>query len=76
MPSLYSGLGDVLNGEGSFLPLLQCYFQFPIPVKGWRDDSVVKNTHCSSRGPKFNSQQLLGGSQPSVMGFDALFWCV
>ena len=28
----------------------------------------------SSRGPEFNSQQLHGGSQPSVMGSGALFW--
>jgi hypothetical protein len=27
-------------------------------------------------GPEFNSQQPHGGSQPSVMGSDALFWCV
>jgi hypothetical protein len=31
---------------------------------------------CSSRGPEFNSQQPHGGSQPSVMGSDALFWCL
>jgi hypothetical protein len=37
---------------------------------------VVKNTDCSSRGPEFKSQQPHGGSQPSVMGSDALFWCV
>jgi hypothetical protein len=43
---------------------------------GWCDGSVVKNTDCSSRGPEFNSQQPHGGSQPSVMGSDALFWCV
>jgi hypothetical protein len=43
---------------------------------GWRDSSAVKSTDCSSRGPKFNSQQPHGGSQPSVMGSDALFWCV
>jgi len=30
----------------------------------------------TSRDPKFNSQQPHGGSQPSVMGSDALFWCV
>jgi hypothetical protein len=29
---------------------------------------VVKSTDCSSRGPEFSSQQLHGGSQPSVMG--------
>jgi hypothetical protein len=27
-------------------------------------------------GPEFKSQQPHGGSQPSVMGSDALFWCV
>jgi hypothetical protein len=35
---------------------------------------VVKSTGCSSRGPEFNSQQTHGGSQPLVMGSDALFW--
>jgi hypothetical protein len=43
---------------------------------GWRDGSVVKSTDCSFRGPEFNSQQPHGGSQPSVMGSNALFWCV
>jgi hypothetical protein len=28
---------------------------------GWRDDSGVKSTDCSSRGPEFNSQQPHGG---------------
>jgi hypothetical protein len=28
---------------------------------------------CSSRSPEFNAQQPHGGSQPSVMGSDALF---
>jgi hypothetical protein len=40
---------------------------------GWRDGSVVKSTDCSSKGPEFKSQQLQGGSQPSVMRSDALF---
>jgi hypothetical protein len=44
--------------------------------EGWRDGSAVKITDCSSRGPEFNSQQPHGSSQPSVMGSDALFWCV
>jgi hypothetical protein len=53
----------------------------PVHIKirlnsGWRDGLVVKSTDCSSRGPEFNSQQPHGGSQPSVMGSDALFWCV
>jgi hypothetical protein len=43
---------------------------------GWRDGSVVKSSDYSFRGPKFNSQQQHGGSQPSVMESDALFWCV
>jgi hypothetical protein len=43
---------------------------------GWRDDSEVKSTDCSSRGPEFNSQQSHGGSQPSILGSNALFWCV
>jgi hypothetical protein len=50
---------------------------------GWRDGSAVKSTDCSSRGPEFNSQQTSimvpgynGGSQPSVIESDALFWCV
>jgi hypothetical protein len=37
---------------------------------------VDKSTDCSSKGPEFKSQQPHGGSQPSVMRFDALFWCV
>ena len=45
-------------------------------VLGWRDISVVKSTSCSSRGPRFNSQQPHGGSQPFVMGSDALFWSI
>ena len=45
-------------------------------VVSWRDGSGVKSTDCSSRDPEFNSQQPHGGSQPSVMGSDAIFWCV
>ena len=48
----------------------------PNPGWGWRDGSMVKSTDCSSRGPEFNSQKPHGGSQPSVMGSDVLFWCV
>ena len=42
----------------------------------WRDGSVVKSSNCSSKGLEFKSQQPHGGSQPSVMRSDALFWCV
>jgi hypothetical protein len=45
-------------------------------MQGQRDGSAVKITGCSSRGPEFNSQRPYGGSQPSVMESDALFWCV
>jgi hypothetical protein len=44
--------------------------------RGWRDGSAVKSIDCSSRGLEFNSQHPHGGSQPSVIGYDALFWCV
>jgi hypothetical protein len=37
--------------------------------KGWRDGSVVKSTDCSSIPS-------IGGSQPSVMGSNTLFWIV
>jgi hypothetical protein len=43
---------------------------------GWRDGSTVKSTDCPSRGPEFNSQQPHGDSQTSVMGSNAVFWCV
>jgi hypothetical protein len=43
---------------------------------GWRDGSAIKSTDCSSKGPEFKSQQPHGGSQPSVMRSDVLFWCV
>jgi hypothetical protein len=39
----------------------------------WRDGSAVKSTNCSPGGPGFKSRQPHGGSQPSVMGLDALF---
>ena len=44
--------------------------------RGWQDGSVVKSADYSSEGPEFKSQQPRGGSQPSVMKSDALFWSV
>ena len=41
----------------------------------WKESSAVKSTDCSSRDSEFKSQHPHGGSQPSVMGSDALFWC-
>ena len=43
---------------------------------GWQDGSVVKSTGYSSEGHEFKSQQSHGGSQPTVMRSDALFWGV
>jgi hypothetical protein len=59
-------------------PTIDGYFSayLEIPNLGWRDGSSAdKNTDCSSEGPEFKYQPH-GGSQPSVMRFDALFWCV
>jgi hypothetical protein len=36
----------------------------------------AKAPDCSSKGPEFKSQQPHGGSQPSLMRSDSLFWCV
>jgi hypothetical protein len=36
----------------------------------------VRAPDCSSEGPEFKPQQPHGGSQPSVMRSDSLFWCV
>jgi hypothetical protein len=36
----------------------------------------VRAPDCSSEGPEFKSQQPHGGSQPSVMRSDSLFWSV
>jgi hypothetical protein len=41
-------------------------------ISGRRDGSAVRSIACTSRGPEFNSQQPHGGSQPSIMGSDAL----
>ena len=40
-------------------------------LQGWRDDSVVTSTGCSSRGSEFNSQQPHGGSQPSIKRYES-----
>ena len=54
-----------------------CVISITLKIKfvGWRDGSKVKSTGYSSKGPEFNSQQPHGGSQPSIMGSYALFWC-
>jgi hypothetical protein len=47
-----------------------------VKQESWRDGSTVRSTDCSSEDPEFKSQQPHGGSQPSEMRSDALFWCV
>ena len=37
-----------------------------MPTRDWRGGSVVKSIGCSSRGPRFNSQQPHGSSQLSL----------
>jgi hypothetical protein len=51
-----------------------CWFKNEL--RGWWDGSAGKSTDCSSEGPKFKSQQPHGGSQPSVVTYDTLFWCL
>jgi hypothetical protein len=55
---------------------ISSYWSFENDNKGWKDGLAVKSTDCSSEGPEFKSQQPHGGSQPSVMRSDALFWYV
>jgi hypothetical protein len=62
----------VYNPEVKHIQAL-CYVKFDWV---WRDGSVVKSADCSSEGPKFKSQQPPGGSQPSIMKSDALFWSI
>jgi hypothetical protein len=51
------------------------------PIKKWGSGAGeiaqwVRAPDCSSEGPEFKSQQPHGGSQPSVLRSDALFWSV
>lgn len=39
-----------------------------------RRPSEVRSTYCSCRDPGFGSEQLHGGSPPSVMRSDSGFW--
>jgi hypothetical protein len=49
-----------------------------LKTKKWAGEMAqwVRVPDCSFKGPEFKSQQPHGGSQPSVMRSDALFWCV
>ena len=64
--------GKIGTGPGTIV----VFFIFKGFLWGWQDGSVVKSADCSSKGPEFKSQQPHGGSQPSVMKSDALFWGV
>jgi hypothetical protein len=69
---LSSPLAELLRQNSHHIRFIK-FIAYKNHFRGWRDGSVVKSTDCSFRGPKFNSQQPHGGSQPSVMGSDALF---
>lgn len=47
-----------------------------VPPPGCRDGLAVKSTGCSFRGLEFNSQQLRGGFQTSIIGSNVLFQLV
>jgi hypothetical protein len=66
----------VLSEHDSWTLMLPLDWKIVLPGLGWGDSSVVKSTDCFFRGPKLNSQQPHGDSQPSEMGSNALFWCV
>jgi hypothetical protein len=75
----FTRLSHLTSPEIGFFDLgLSIHFYFHVKVEtwDWSDGSAVKSTDCPSRGLEFNSQQPQGGSQPSVMGSDALFWSV
>ena len=42
----------------------------------FRDGSAVKSTNWPSEGTEFKPQQPHGGSQPSLVRSDYLFWSV
>jgi len=64
------------KGPGTKRPVRKRWGNQELGVEGAGDGAVVKSTDCSSRGPEFNSQQPHGGSQPSVMESNVLFWCL
>jgi hypothetical protein len=51
------------------------FSDFRKSLGGWRDGSV-RAPNCSSEGLEFKSQQPCGGSQPSTLRSDSLFWGV
>jgi hypothetical protein len=57
-------------------PFSQALAKGCLKVELTRLESVQRVRACSSPGPEFIFQQPHGGSQPSVIGSDALFWCV
>jgi hypothetical protein len=57
-------ISSIFNWKFTFVSIIDKVYRRG--AVDWRDGSVVKSTICSSRGPKFKSQQPHGGSQPSV----------
>jgi hypothetical protein len=75
-PFLYFSFGHIktLTEDGLCLILVSRMTLQNMYARGWRGDLAVKSTDCSSSGFQFKSQKPHGGSQPSVMRSDALFW--
>lgn len=51
------------NEKVTSVPISKATFRIVVDWWGWRDDTVGKNTDCSSKGPKFNCQHPHGTSQ-------------
>jgi hypothetical protein len=61
----------------AFLPSHKITVSFKsLSIRAGEMAQWVRAPDCSSEGPEFKSQQPHGGSQPSVMRSDSLFWCV
>ena len=62
----YWGLRSIRHQtKHTFCPYFHVVEKASPPLRGKRDGPVVKSTCCSSRGPRFSSQNP-HGSQPSV----------
>lgn len=58
---------DNMQYELTQYKMCMCIYMYVCDIVGWRDDSVVKNTGCSSKGPEFSSEH-------HMVGHDTLFW--
>jgi hypothetical protein len=68
----FTGRAVTLAGQILGRSIMECgLLWFP------KYDKLLKNKYeALSALPQFESQQPHGGSQPSLMGSDVIFWCV